>query len=83
MNAPIKPALLSAAVPPDATQPAAPSGSRYIWEGKFGSMVIEIVDGVAYVNGEAVEPMWALDVYVADVSSRSGAARARSPRSCC
>ncbi|WP_140636614.1 hypothetical protein [Methylibium rhizosphaerae] len=29
---------------------------RYVWEGRFGSMLIEVVDGVAYVNGGKVEP---------------------------
>jgi len=29
---------------------------RYVWEGKFGSMHIEVRDGHAYVNGRAVEP---------------------------
>jgi hypothetical protein len=28
---------------------------RYVWEGRFGAMLIEAVDGVAYVNGERVE----------------------------
>lgn len=59
MNAPIKPALLRAAVSPQAAQPAALHGSRYVWEGKFGAMVIEVIDGRAYVNGQAVEPVQA------------------------
>ena len=28
---------------------------RYVWEGKFGPMLIEVRDGIAYVNGQAVE----------------------------
>lgn len=28
---------------------------RYVWEGKFGPMLIEVRDGQAYVNGKAVE----------------------------
>ena len=27
---------------------------RYLWEGKFGPMLIEARDGVAYVNGQRV-----------------------------
>jgi hypothetical protein len=30
---------------------------RYVWEGRFGSMLIEVVDGAAYVNGDRVEPI--------------------------
>lgn len=59
MNAPIKPALLRAAASPQAAQPAALHGCRYVWEGKFGEMVIEVIDGRAYVNGQAVEPVQA------------------------
>lgn len=29
---------------------------RFEWESRFGLMVIDVVDGVAYVNGEPVEP---------------------------
>lgn len=29
---------------------------RYVWEGKFGSMLIEVKDGKAFVNGQAIEP---------------------------
>lgn len=28
---------------------------RYVWEGKFGPMLIEVRDGRAYVNGQVVE----------------------------
>src|SRR5262249_37591755 len=30
---------------------------RYVWEGKFGSMLIEVRHGQAYVNGQLVEPV--------------------------
>jgi hypothetical protein len=29
---------------------------RYLWEGAFGSMLIEVKGGRAYVNGQLVEP---------------------------
>lgn len=32
---------------------------RYAWEGRFGSMLIEVADGVAYVNGAKVESLHA------------------------
>lgn len=30
---------------------------RYLWESKFGPMLIEVKDGQAFVNGQAVEPV--------------------------
>lgn len=29
---------------------------RYVWHSAFGSMLIEVKEGVAYVNGERVRP---------------------------
>ncbi len=29
---------------------------RYVWESKFGPMLIEVVGGAIFVNGMAVEP---------------------------
>ena len=29
---------------------------RYVWESRFGPMLIEVRAGRAYVNGEAVQP---------------------------
>lgn len=29
---------------------------RYVWEGRFGAMLIEVIDGRVFVNGGAVEP---------------------------
>jgi len=29
---------------------------RYVWEGKFGSILIEVVRGRIFVNGTPVEP---------------------------
>lgn len=30
---------------------------RYAWESRFGDILIEVKDGSAYVNGQAVEPV--------------------------
>lgn len=32
------------------------STSHYVWESRFGTIRIDVVDGVAYVNGARVEP---------------------------
>lgn len=62
MNAPLPPHALNP--PPDA--PAgdrcpAPDGSlRYVWEGRFGSMLIEVREGSVYVDGHRVRPAEAL-----------------------
>ena len=29
---------------------------RYVWESRFGAMLVEVRDGLAYVNGRLVEP---------------------------
>jgi hypothetical protein len=29
---------------------------RYVWESKFGDLLIEVKDGRSFVNGQAVEP---------------------------
>ena len=29
---------------------------RYVWESRWGEMLIEVSDSVAYVNGQRVEP---------------------------
>jgi len=31
----------------------------YVWDSRFGAMLIEVKDGVAYVNGQRVEPFTA------------------------
>lgn len=57
MNAPLLPEHLS--VRQGDTQAALPLAAegveRYVWESRFGSMLIEVVDGVVYVNGQEVE----------------------------
>jgi hypothetical protein len=30
---------------------------QHVWQSRFGPMLIEVVDGVAFVNGEQVEPV--------------------------
>jgi hypothetical protein len=29
---------------------------RYVWHSRFGDMLVELRDGQAFVNGQAVEP---------------------------
>jgi hypothetical protein len=57
MNAPLPPAILRAAAPD--LSPAAPLPAqgvqRYVWDSRFGAMLIEVKDGEAYVNGQRVE----------------------------
>ena len=28
---------------------------RYVWESRYGEMLIEVVDGIVYVNGDRIE----------------------------
>ena len=58
MNAPLHPEVLRLReASPQAALPLSSEGvQRYVWEGRFGAMLIEVVDGVAYVNGERVDP---------------------------
>lgn len=57
MNAPLLPEILSRLEPsPQAElQLAAEGVLRYVWDGKFGSMLIEVRNGYTYVNGQLVE----------------------------
>jgi hypothetical protein len=57
MNAPLLPEVLRLREPsPQEPLPLATEGVlRYVWESRFGSMLIEVVDGVAYVNGSRVD----------------------------
>ena len=59
MNAPLLPEVLVRRV--DCAQTDLPLASegvlRYLWEGRFGPMLIEVKDGKAFVNGQAVEPV--------------------------
>jgi hypothetical protein len=41
---------------PQEPLPLATEGvQRYVWEGRVGAMLIEVIDGVAHVNGVRVE----------------------------
>lgn len=57
MNAPLLPEVLSRR---DATQPPLPLAAqgvqRYVWESRFGQMLIEVVGDETFVNGQRVEP---------------------------
>lgn len=59
MNAPLLPEvirLLEAS--PQESLPLATEGvQRYVWESRYGAMLIEVIDGIAYVNGKEVEPL--------------------------
>jgi len=42
---------------PQGELPLATEGAlRYLWESRFGAMLIEVEDGVVRVNGARVEP---------------------------
>jgi hypothetical protein len=57
MNLALAPEVL---LRPDDGQSALPLASvgvqRWVWEGKFGAILIEVVDDQVFVNGELVEP---------------------------
>jgi hypothetical protein len=59
MNAPLLPEVLRLREPsPQEELPLAAEGVlRYVWEGRFGAMLIEVEDGVSYVNGQRVDPL--------------------------
>ncbi|MCW5662816.1 MAG: hypothetical protein KIT35_03180 [Piscinibacter sp.] len=58
MNAPLLPEVLLGVDPPEEPQlPLACEGvQRYVWEGRYGAMLIEVKAGIVFVNGEPVEP---------------------------
>lgn len=57
MNAPLLQEVLARRGDnPQADLPLAAEGVlRYLWESKFGPMLIEVKDGQAFVNGQVVE----------------------------
>jgi hypothetical protein len=59
LNAPLLPEVLLGVDPPQEPQlPLATEGvQRYVWESRFGAMLIEVRHGCAYVNGQRVEPL--------------------------
>lgn len=58
MNAPLVPEILTRQAPStQADLPLASEGvQRYLWESRFGPVLIEVKDGRVFVNGQAVEP---------------------------
>jgi hypothetical protein len=58
MNAPLPEILLRAEPAQQVDLPLATEGVlRYVWESRWGSMLIEVVAGVAYVDGARVDPI--------------------------
>jgi hypothetical protein len=57
MDAPLLPEVFARrGASPQTDLPLSTEGLlRYVWEGKFGSMLVEVRQGRAYVNGQAVE----------------------------
>lgn len=61
MNAPLLPDRLlrpaDAPPPAQADLPLASAGvQRTVWDSRFGPMLIEVIDGRIYVNGQLVQP---------------------------
>lgn len=58
MNAPLLPEVLVGVDRFEEPQlPLVTEGvQRYVWESRFGAMLIEIKNGNTYVNGQRVEP---------------------------
>ncbi|MBV8036546.1 hypothetical protein [Roseateles sp.] len=57
MNAPLLPQILlrpGRSVQAD-LELATEGVLRYVWSSEWGDMLIEVIDGVAYVNGQRVE----------------------------
>jgi hypothetical protein len=59
MNAPLLPeVLLGADASAEPELPLATEGvQRTVWQSRYGAILIEVKDGVAYVNGQPVEPL--------------------------
>ena len=57
MNVPVHPeVLLLRSADRQAELPLGTEGVlRYVWEGRFGAMLIEVIDQQVYVNGQVVE----------------------------
>lgn len=58
MNTTVSPDVRpNATTDPQSPLPLATEGVlRYVWDGKFGSILIEVVRGRIFVNGKPVEP---------------------------
>ncbi len=60
MNAPLHPEVIRRVETAQSDLPLATEGvARYVWESKFGEMMVEVADGVVFVNGDRVEPAMA------------------------
>jgi hypothetical protein len=59
MNAPLHPEVfLSSTHEPQLPLPLATDGvQRWVWQGRFGAMLIEVLDGEVFVNSSKVEPL--------------------------
>ncbi len=55
MNAPVPEVLMRPPADQDDLQLATDGVYRLVWESRFGPILIEVVDGVAFVNGSRVE----------------------------
>lgn len=56
MNAPLYREVLLRRPDPDSELPLATEGvQRYVWDSRFGSMLIEVIGDDIYVNGGKVE----------------------------
>ena len=59
MSEPVLPEVVVGDVDP--SQPGLPlvaqGVQRFVWRARHGPILIEVRDGVAYVNGDAVEPV--------------------------
>lgn len=63
MNAPLYREVLLRRPDPESELPLATEGvQRYVWDSRFGSMLIEVIGDDIYVNGGKVERQPALDV---------------------
>ena len=58
MNAPLLPEISTCFEPTPQLDLALTADGvlRHVWDGRFGSMLIEVRDGKTYVNGQLVEP---------------------------
>jgi hypothetical protein len=58
VNAPLLPEILARQAPSaQADLPLACEGvQRFLWEGRFGPVLIEVKEGRVFVNGQVVEP---------------------------
>lgn len=58
MNAPLYPEVLLRPAGPQTDLPLASAGVlRYLWQARYGDILIEVVHGEVRVNGCAVEPV--------------------------